>query len=1092
MASEYQQSSPSSNLLNLGPAGSNGGFGGGSHSGSDFDFGTPQSLSIDTLMQGSDMNGSGNMASYRSAPATMPENMQEFGGTFDPNMLARSAVAGGQTHHRESASSLQDGHSPLLGHHHRLSMSSNGLYAVQDRHNSLGGSDTTSPGGMRGTGKLGENAFGHYSNETVSSQAQGDDSKNNEGQGIAPPWSELKTKAGKERKRLPLACIACRRKKIRCSGEKPACKHCLRSRIPCVYKVTTRKAAPRTDYMAMLDKRLKRMEERVIKIIPKEDQNIVNSTGRAVVKPPLPPPPPKSAGASKKRGAETAFSEELDAWASAKAPEADSKGALQEEKRKEGFEPKDSDEYNLLMEGAEKLPSKDIQEHLAEVFFDYVYCQSYPLLHKPSFMRKLAQGTVPPVLTLAVCAIAARFSSHPAVRTEPAFLRGESWGSAARDIALRRYDTPNITILIVYLILGLHEFGTCQGGRSWMFGGMAQRMAYALQLHKDLDHDPRSKGSDEKNELTFTDREIRRRTMWSCFLMDRFNSSGTDRPLFVGEQYIRAQLPIKESYFQMEISGPTEDLDGNVPNPVGSSIGQMADATDNMGVTAYLVRLVAIWGQLINYLNLGGKERDQHPMWAENSTFNSIKKATHDWKKTLPECMQYTSDNLENHASERTANHFIFLHIVYNQIVLFMNRFALPAPGSRPSYPKDMPSEFIKEASRAAHDAANQISSLVHEGMDHHVVAPFAGYSAFLSSTVHIHGAFSKNAALEASSKQDLAWNVKYLTKMKKYWGMFHFVTENVRDLYRRHADAARSGSKGKEGDQAIFQYGDWFDRYPHGVSGTDYEEPSTEIKKEPGADAVLGQKSDLQTVEEFFSKLSPPSRASASQSQPAQRKVAKKRHSKSESKQSNASSNQQQQDGGQIQAQPSQGQSTVDDMMPAQALQHSAFAQHSTAFLPGFQPPPNPLIMTPPQQQIMSQLDRQMVLNSYAGVNAHPSASHHVLNPNTAHNPMLDPTSHSTLDNFDFNTFANSSDSSGFWRDPSTAWFMPFNMDPPAVGDDNNLFNGGFDWSNYGGFGDLSSGLPPTGLTPAGELDVDTGQEGLGGEQPGNGLDHI
>lgn len=51
--------------------------------------------------------------------------------------------------------------------------------------------------------------------------------------GVIPPWSELKTKAGKERKRLPLACIACRRKKIRCSGEKPACKHCLRSRIPC-------------------------------------------------------------------------------------------------------------------------------------------------------------------------------------------------------------------------------------------------------------------------------------------------------------------------------------------------------------------------------------------------------------------------------------------------------------------------------------------------------------------------------------------------------------------------------------------------------------------------------------------------------------------------------------------------------------------------------------------------------------------------------------------------------------------------------------------------------------------------------------------
>ncbi|KAK1031072.1 hypothetical protein LTR74_018977, partial [Friedmanniomyces endolithicus] len=83
--------------------------------------------------------------------------------------------------------------------------------------------------------------------------------------------------------------------------------------------------------------------------------------------------------------------------------------------------------------------------------------------------------------------------------------------------------------------------------------------------------------------------------------------------------------------------------------------------------------------------------------------------------------------------------------------------------------------------------------------------------------------------------------------------------------------------AEGKESAD-IFQYGDWFDRYPHGVSGTDYEEPSSEVKKEPGADAVLGQKSDLQTVEDFFSKLSPPSRAAHVQQQQQAKKNAKKR----------------------------------------------------------------------------------------------------------------------------------------------------------------------------------------------------------------------
>lgn len=192
-----------------------------------------------------------------------------------------------------------------------------------------------------------------------------------------PAWSDLKTKAGKERKRLPLACIACRRKKIRCSGEKPACKHCLRSRTPCVYKVTARKAAPRTDYMTMLDKRLRRMEERVIRIIPEPEPFKMASIGRASVKPPA-IPAPKSAG-SKKRAAGEAFGADIEQWA-----QNDNKRVLPQHSA--AIEHGDN---RLLTDGAEHLPDQKIQEHLAETFFDNCYGQAYYLLHKASFMRRL-------------------------------------------------------------------------------------------------------------------------------------------------------------------------------------------------------------------------------------------------------------------------------------------------------------------------------------------------------------------------------------------------------------------------------------------------------------------------------------------------------------------------------------------------------------------------------------------------------------------------------------------------------------------------------------------------------------------------------
>ncbi|KAJ2907209.1 hypothetical protein MKZ38_006503 [Zalerion maritima] len=692
-----------------------------------------------------------------------------------------------------------------------------------------------------------------------------------------PPWSELKTKAGKERKRLPLACIACRRKKIRCSGEKPACKHCLRSRIPCVYKVTTRKAAPRTDYMAMLDKRLKRMEERIIKIIPKSEQEAASSSvTRAVVKPAIPGTISANKSSKKKQSEEN----DLDQWAT----RSQSKTRLDGKSNKiASLHFHEVEDNKLLTEGSKALPDKEIQEHLANVFFENIYGQAYHLLHKPSYMRKLKNGTLPPVLILSVCAVAARFSTHPKFGATANFLRGEEWAREARDIVTRRYEWPNITILTCLLILGLHEFGTCQGGRSWALGGQATRMAFALQLHKDLEFDPAS--LDGTAPLSFIDKEIRRRTMWACFLMDRFNSSGTDRPMFIREETVKIPLPIKEKYFQLDMPGPTETLDGQVLNPVSADDGQLADAKENMGVAAYMIRAIALWGRIISYLNQGGREADPQPFWCPDSLFSKLIAEADDFPKTLPESLLFNEDNLRLHETENMANQFLFLHISIQQNILFINRHAMSLLELAAT--SETPESLFEKVQESAFATANRISELLQDAENMLVTAPFVGYCAFLSSTVHIMGLYSKgggNSQLAEKQKKNLAVNIKYLGKMKRYWGMFHWIVENLREQYKTYHDTTRTsppetnlgpavgapGSGSVDGADSpsgtvaaqspVFQYGDWFDRYPHGLSHTDYVDPAAvPKKKERGHDAVLEQKPELHTVEEYFTTLSPP-----------------------------------------------------------------------------------------------------------------------------------------------------------------------------------------------------------------------------------------
>ena len=140
--------------------------------------------------------------------------------------------------------------------------------------------------------------------------------------------------------------------------------------------------------MAMLDKRLKRMEDRIIKIVPKaEQETVTTSVTRAVVKPAI--PGTLTAGgakgaAAKKRGADEAFGPDLDNWA--RAP---SRSKLDGPHKPSTILVQEAEESKLLLEGGDALPSKEIQEHLAEVFFENIYGQAYHILHKPSFMRKL-------------------------------------------------------------------------------------------------------------------------------------------------------------------------------------------------------------------------------------------------------------------------------------------------------------------------------------------------------------------------------------------------------------------------------------------------------------------------------------------------------------------------------------------------------------------------------------------------------------------------------------------------------------------------------------------------------------------------------
>lgn len=349
--------------------------------------------------------------------------------------------------------------------------------------------------------------------------------------------------------------------------------------------------------------------------------------------------------------------------------------------------------------------------------------------------------------------------------------------------------------------------------------------------------------------------------------------------MFIREETIKIPLPIKEQYFQLDMPAPTETLSGEVPMS-DSTEGVLLDAKENMGVAAYMIRSIALWGRIITYLNQGGKELDPHTLWHPESTYTRLTKEADDLLANTPPSLIYSAENLRMHDTEKTANQYLFLHISMQQNILFLSRVAVATPGGQVA--QDVPKSHISKVGAKTFTAANRISEILRDAEPFLVSAPFMGYCAFSSATIHIIGIFSGNPSVENASKKNLATNVKYLSKMKRYWGMFHWMSENLREQYRSCADTARQGLQNGERKTAgpIFQYGDWFDRYPHGVSGSDFVDPASAVKKEKGEDAVLEQKPELHTVEEFFTSLSPPP---STEGNPPGRSTAKKRKSQAD-----------------------------------------------------------------------------------------------------------------------------------------------------------------------------------------------------------------
>lgn len=283
--------------------------------------------------------------------------------------------------------------------------------------------------------------------------------------------------------------------------------------------------------------------------------------------------------------------------------------------------------------------------------------------HTPSNHATQTPNPTPPaspLLLLGILALTARFhpaiAAHhsPATSNQPTnpLVASEYYAAALRariaGVDGEAFARPSIERIQAMLMLGLHEWGMCHGIRAWLIVGIAVRTSQAmgLEYEEELDDDPLalssalcteaehlgvtanghgSRESGGSRGQSFVDEEVRRRTFWSCFIMDRYLSSGKYRPQMIAVRDLRVQLPGSEKAFLFgeRVRTCLLDQDGGAgahryrlkqdgsPCQSGSAVedqdqGKWELGADE-GILSRVVKLVDIWGKIAKWSCAGGR-----------------------------------------------------------------------------------------------------------------------------------------------------------------------------------------------------------------------------------------------------------------------------------------------------------------------------------------------------------------------------------------------------------------------------------------------------------------------------------------------------
>ncbi|KAI0840859.1 fungal-specific transcription factor domain-containing protein [Hypoxylon sp. FL0890] len=391
-----------------------------------------------------------------------------------------------------------------------------------------------------------------------------------------------------------------------------------------------------------------------------------------------------------------------------------------------------ADNQRASVYAEEVLSAPFLTEDLWEQVFDLYklhFAPELPFLHLPTIKEKLGRKfkTSQPdsdsdlnLVLLGVLTLTARF--HPDLvkylahicNNQPGNARTRPVQTQLDPTAASEYYADILTMALgplrtsmkvasvgrvaALLMLGFYEWGQTSpktgGLGAWMYGGAAIRMAQYLGLgfgdipdagDTQVKSAELQRGSSCHQSQVALDKEVRRRTMFSCFILDRMLAGGKHRVSIIQAEDIQIQLPCSEDKFDLAMEVPTGFLKDRVRHGMDDS------------VLSRFIQLMDIWGDVSKFSSQGGRLNDKekdHPPWTEGSTFYQLNKKLAAFDAELPDTFTFSRSNYFKHENHQASSVYVLLHMLRCVCLIMLHREYIPfvpVRCERPEGPLDKP-----------------------------------------------------------------------------------------------------------------------------------------------------------------------------------------------------------------------------------------------------------------------------------------------------------------------------------------------------------------------------------------------------------------